>query len=155
MREIKFRGKRVDGCHNWVFGSLVTNGDKYFIIANGNLRISYNNTLGNSSIQEVIPETVGQFTGLHDKNGKEIYKGDIVRYLDACGCSTECGTEYEEFLNTGVIEWDNDQLGYYVTNRESIDMEVFWENIEETEIIGTIHDNPELLTGDQEVGDEY
>lgn len=66
MREIKFRGKiKSDGL--WEFGSLWIDKAKYYINGTDN------------NWWEVIPETVGQFTGLHDKNSKDIYEGDIVK----------------------------------------------------------------------------
>lgn len=86
-----------------------------------------------------------QCTGLKDQIGVEVYEGDIVAYEDAGEIQTSCGTEYDEFVNEGVIEWSEDEARYTVTNRETIDIEGFWEYILDSEVIGNIYENSELL----------
>ena len=79
-----------------------------------------------------------QSTGLKDKNGKEIFEGDIVQFEDCY--------EVSDFLyiNTGIIEWC--QGGFHVTNRDSVLMEDLFDGDSlDVTIIGNIYENPELL----------
>ena len=74
----------------------------------------------------VIPETIGQYTGLTDKNGKKIFEGDIVAF-----------GEYRY-----TVEWKQDRIGYGYTETADRMLECDGEHCE---VIGNIHDNPELL----------
>ena len=138
MREIKFRGKRVDN-GEWVYGSLLISEHQ-----EKNLEpLHYFICPLDKGYHRVIPDTVGQFTGLHDKNGKEICEGDIVTYPDGDG-----GYEYcDEIINSGVVTWSNISLCYFATNNNTAEFPATWEYIEEIQVIGNIHDNPELLDG--------
>lgn len=135
MRTIKFRGKRK-GTGKWVYGDLVRNVEGAFAVVPP-FQMYMNNVCSN---YEVETESVGQFTGLHDKNGKEIYEGDVVRYSDTmdfffispvlfkdgCFCmETKCGTRIE-FSNKGIYQ------DYLCTINYDI----------EYEVIGSIHDTP-------------
>ena len=79
-----------------------------------------------------------QSTGLKDKNGKEIFEGDIVQFED---CYIE--TEFL-YVNTGIVEWS--QGSFTITNRESVRMEDLLDGeFLDVTIIGNIYENPELL----------
>lgn len=83
-------------------------------------------------------DSIMQSTGLKDKNGKEIFEGDIVQFEDCY--------EVSDFLyiNTGIIEWC--QGGFHVTNRDSVLMEDLLDGDSlDVTIIGNIYENPELL----------
>lgn len=135
MREILFRGKRKDN-GEWIEGYLVKLGRESFSdperygICKKAIHIGGSGVCYNLKIDEVIPETIGQYTDLTDKNGKKIFGGDIVK-LD--------GTEISQIRYCeGVYRLCNGD-GYYgvsVHNHHSY-----------VEVIGNIHDNHELLKG--------
>ena len=130
MREILFRGKRLDN-GEWVYGDFVNDW------SNQNTKPSktiYNN-IGK---YVVIPETIGQYTGLTDKNGTKIFEGDIVKYKDY---------SYDDGIKDGVgkIKYYQSSASYCICT-ERIYINSFHEIVEEdVEVIGNIHDNPELL----------
>lgn len=151
-REIKFRGKTINNSH-WVYGDLVKNEDRYYIIPyNADFSLDYYAELTISIFYEINPETIGQFTGLKDKNGKEIYEGDIVIKM------TEDFSVTRDWLDDDD-RWRND-LPKIEAMRDVVSLEnfrfwlvneklgyegeelIYWEDCE---TIGTIHDNPELL----------
>ena len=139
MREILFRGKRTDD-YEWIEGSLCTTipSDEDFYT------ISYFDFEGYYIEEKVIPETVGQYTGLTDKNGKKIFAGDIVVCKQAIN-----GNLIDYYVEIGFVEMKygafglHRKQGYYRPFKD-------WLEDYEYEVIGNIHDNPELL----KVGDE-
>ena len=126
MREILFRGKdKFDG--EWYVGSL-THDRKY-----GNCFIEV--CVHQGITKEVIPETVGQYTGLTDKNGTRVFEGDILLgYLDELFPEDE--SRYE-------VIWHD--YGWHIRSNGLLDTpDNDWLK-ENFEVIGNIHDNPELL----------
>lgn len=126
MRTIKFRGKAShDG--NWLYGDLITDvvGDRYIVKPDRE---------SDRLFHKVRPETVGQFTGLHDKNGKEIYEGDIIK-----GCWNsiltivydEISTSYQAIVDNGFAR----EISYY--------------GLDKLEIIGNIHETPNSCTDEK------
>ena len=128
MRDILFRGKRIDN-GEWLEGYYMNLGNKYHYILSGKLDIAY----GCLDLVKypISPETVGQYTGLKDKNGKRIFEGDIIVYSE----------DY-----TYRVFWDNDELSFGVDGINNIDSDRLGNLYGVScEVIGNIHDNPELL----------
>lgn len=130
MREILFRGKRVDN-GEWVEGGILVDGD-YFAIC------VYSDYHGWHEFVEVIPETVGQYTGITDINGKKIFEGDIVDEYTALG---KLGAERR------LVQWSDLFGGWHLSESSSM----YGGGIcARYKVIGNIHDNPELLKGGAE-----
>lgn len=126
MREIVFRGKRTDD-EGWVEGSFCpknSRGDIPCIIV-------YNGRMAGHWF-EVNPATVGQYTGLTDKNGKKIFEGDIVR----CGTGRICKVTF--FTSPSFSGFDLVAIGGFDSPPPHN-----WDLFADTEVIGNIHDNNE------------
>lgn len=152
MREILFRGKTYKG--EWVEGSLhqytvetPSKTEKHCKIQEINFayqdETEFDCTMSGFD-EEVIPETVGQFTGLTDKNGKKIFEGDIV--ADCFGKPLGVVEFGEHYFDSGILKY----TGFYYKSLS------FWgdgnlyddkseEDWKRKQVIGNIHDNPELL----------
>ena len=144
MREILFRGKTKEN-GEWVQG--------YFVYAKSDFDSEeyreadiiphYTDRVYKGEYNVVfpcIPETVGQYTGLTDKNGKRIFEGDICR-----------NTKTGEIVS---VKWHGTMAGYVWSKRKEksylFDFGELFRAYDKYEIIGNIHDNPELLKGGAE-----
>lgn len=126
-REIKFRGKRLAN-DEWCYGSLL-------IWADGECTILEKSDSSNAVWKrEINPDTVGLFTGLCDRNGKEIYEGDIVRNESAGFCGVV------QYRDATFIIFLGEMNGALLICLQTGSLE----------IIGNIHDNPELLKGGEQ-----
>ncbi len=131
MREILFRGKRKDN-GEWIEGYYVCLGNYHYILT-GKLDVAKG--YPDFVHYNVIPETIGQYTGLQDKNGTKIFEGDI-----AIIHSPNIGDDEGYF----IIVWDDDSTRFVLRGETlECDFEDFYST--EIEVIGNIHDNPELL----------
>lgn len=123
MRKIKSRGKRLDN-GVWVEGSLLQ--DDYGVC----MIVEFVDH--HEQWHEVDPDTVGQYTGMKDKNGEEICEGDVLT---------------DKFGSIGVVEWRN--CGF-VVNFGDVDIFLISDCFDDSYqmwAIGNMHDNPELLKG--------
>ena len=150
MREILFRGKD-EHTAQWVYGHFYTtpyvgkDGKKfdYHFISNPN---AYGSNL-------VIPNSIGEFTGLLDRNGKRIFEGDIL-LVKTIRESVAKETRNDEYTAYGIVVFNK---GHFELDGKGLVLCTYWglkslytaANFKEYEIIGNIHDNPELVEVEQ------
>ena len=140
MREILFRGKDVY-TDDWVVGYYEFGFDSgteeptYYIW-------TVNHSEKEGEIFMVDPETVGQYTGLTDKNGKKIFEGDIVKHYNNSDDGFDIGALY---WDETFSQWKRTSIGNFHHRSFTYSMSRSCEY----ETIGNIHDNPDLLKGEQ------
>lgn len=152
MREFIFRGKvknkadyeliksmYSDNCKNgFIYGSLVVSHGKYYICVTALCQVNSLVNNGRTTMFEVIPETVGEYTNLTDKNGKNVFEGDILRQA----------YHPEEDV---IIEWHDGRFKFRKRNKpkdyryESLCC--VQNTVDYLKVIGNIYDNPEMLKG--------
>lgn len=136
MRPIKFRGK-ASHSGEWLCGDLINIHSDYHILGEDDMcEDGHHVTQDSDRPTWVEPDTIGQFTGLYDKNGKEIYEGDILALQETDNKVTHCPVS----MNCKGY-WSIDFGINYGVCLGLVDKE-------RVEVIGNIHDNPELQKGD-------
>lgn len=134
MREIKFRGKRTrDG--KWICGHLMRI-DTYFAITWSPFRWIDGAEMEGVGWDYVHTETVGQYTGLKDNNNKDIYEGDII--------TVDNGIGYSAIVYFGDGGFKRIPVGAGTANSDYL---THFYGPEDYEVIGNIHESPELLGG--------
>lgn len=141
MREIEFRGKDLSGImnHSWFYGSLDLSFNPEFP------RIICKDRFDNTMYVEVDKETVGQYTGLKDKNGTKIFEGDIVKLSSELTLD-----DFDGFIGQVKFELG----GFNIVNGYKGDS--VFQDCRDIEVIGNIYDNPELTHQheDKQLGDK-
>lgn len=156
-REIKLRGKRISN-GKWLYGDLT----------HDNVGGCYVFPIDCAALYKenaILPETIGQYTGLKDKNGKEIYEGDILR-VEEFKNESDSIEKSEEFYEVFDLEdmkgekireyitpvcWEYGTFAISVSQENDTYLDVLFGDMRRSfpififEIIGNIHDNPELL----------
>lgn len=138
MRTIKFRGKTKNG-DEWIYGMTISHGTIKRKFSNLYMEIAENQWKG------IQPETLGQFTGLYDKDGKEIYEGDLIEVNGRLFGVVEWHKDGYFFINDTIVGVRSDG-GEYSPIGEMV--RYFSNHGHDFSIIGNIHDNPELLTNE-------
>jgi uncharacterized phage protein (TIGR01671 family) len=142
MREILFRGKSTD-TGEWVEGAYYKQTEWYGDPCEDHYIITTKDELEDNMMIyfEILPETLCEYTNLRDKNGRRIFEGDIVKYKSNV-------TYLGKFLICiGKVEYNENTASYAVDAKDNIGAKNYDYFPIKCEIVGNIHDNPEMLEG--------
>ena len=131
MREILFRGKRTDN-GTWAYGYLFCIWERTYLC--------WGTTNDVPNMKEVLPETVGQYTGLTDRNGKKIFEGDICKFKRFN--DVHIGKVVFNVTTASFIMWYQPIVGAY---GEKATQKMLLSVCDNIEVVGNIHDDPEIL----------
>ena len=144
MREILFRGKRIDN-GEWVYGGYahIYSNPNTDIIVTGRMCLYEDSGELTMEARNIDPSTIGQYTGLTDKNGKKIFEGDILKIIHKYQSPFDDDTKEYTDITTDVVFFDDEGLCFSYGKSPFLCVA---DNVTaEYEVVGNIYDNPELL----------
>ena len=154
MREILFRGKRIDN-GEWVKGYILNDGFEGLLIAPSTIYYDYDDLPGIFKECIIAPDTLGQYTGLTDRNGKKIFEGDILNVDadDSLG-ALQVVVKYGEYEADDEYLFSDRFLGFYIESEHATTkvapssiMQIEEEGLY-VEVVGNVFDNTELIGGE-------
>lgn len=151
-REIKFRGRTPDG--KWLYGDLLRVAGGTLIYYGSPVEAETHELEGvgvalmSNEIAVVVPETVGQFTGLHDINGEEIYEGDLIKAPSGRTYAIIfCKWVHDEKRKFPKVIDRYEHIGWCISLNGKTPCDLLDSEVCQGIIVGNIHDNPEILKG--------
>lgn len=152
MRDILFRGKRIDN-GEWVEGDICRSAQQIYIHPNHNsFRVTKAGLSKFLVMHDINPDTIGQYTGLTDKNGRKIFEGDILREPAKIEWEKKNFVGFEVFWHDNDscdrhIGWQMNRLHFYgsLCGADIYPIAFRPEWTSRMGVIGNIHDNPELM----------
>ena len=149
MREILFRGKRKDNS-DWLWGDFLQDRDLGVCLIEGFDYYTDADGLQRDYFQyEVIPETIGQYTGVTDKNGNKIFEGDIISIMFETDCVD--GFPGYSWYETADVVWSKEKSAWIIIFNDGGE-EMYlneYNDADDIYVVGNIYDEPKHLIGDE------